>query len=178
VVNRRLLPGLALLLSFVATVPALVHADAITGSTTTATDVGVTAVPYGSSTSTEPTPTTTTSTTSTTTPVPIHTPGTMLFDDAGASLLYITPSQLLDLFTPREKLRDVSLVPDGVIAGLGSGVPSGAIGNVSFAPGGDPLANVGPGGAAPLSTPEPSTLLLMASGMAVAARRLTRLRRA
>ena len=66
-----------------------------------------------------------------------------------------------------------SLVPEGVLAGLGSGVPSSSISNVSFQAGGDPVWDV----VAAVPVPEPSTLLLLASGIAVAARRLSRARR-
>ena len=104
--------------------------------------------------------------------------GTTLFDVAGSSLLVISASQSIDLFAPREKLRGVGhgsggLIPDGVITGLGSGVPSASIGNVSFNAGGNPVGS-NPAGAAPVAAPEPSSLILLGSGIAIVARRVAR----
>ena len=113
--------------------------------------------------------------------------GLTLFDSSGASVLTITPSQSIDLFAPREKLRGTgsggqwyaadggALLPDGVLAGLGSGVSASSIGNVGFsAGGGATVTSGGTYGIAPTATPEPSTLFLLGSGLAFAVRRLRR----
>lgn len=123
--------------------------------------------------------------------------GAPLFDVTGASLLLITTPQYLNLFEPRDKLRGygndwtnlgtagggggvsggsgTTLIPDGVLAGLGSGVAPGTIGNISLAPGTDPGGGLGT--VVPTAVPEPSLLVLMASGLAVGARRWLRDRR-
>jgi hypothetical protein len=104
--------------------------------------------------------------------------GSGLFDQSGNLLLLITPSQSIDLFEPREKLRGKpggSLLPDGVLDGVGSGVPPGSLGNV-----GNTCCSSGGGSGssgAPVVTPEPSTLILLGSGIAIAVRRMRRAQR-
>jgi hypothetical protein len=103
--------------------------------------------------------------------------GTTLFDPSGTPLLVVSPSQSFDLFAPREKLRGVgsSLVSAGVLAGMGSGVSSKSLSNVSLSQSRDYLSGVTSSGSSPASVAaEPSMLLLLACGLALAARRLTR----
>jgi hypothetical protein len=138
-----------------------VRADAITG-----TSNGVTATAPESS---EPTSTTREDQSTAAT-----FNGFTLFDGGGLSLLVITPSRSLDLFG-RDKLRGGGALSDGVLAGLGSGVSSSSLSNVSFQSGGDPVAVISTVGIA-TAAPEPATLLLLASGIAMAARRLRRAR--
>jgi hypothetical protein len=109
-----------------------------------------------------------------------------LFDESGASLLYITPAQYLYLFEPRGKLRSGGglgtgggdnggaggggdLIPAGATDAGGLGAP--AIGNVGAILGdGTPIAASGP----LTAIPEPSALLLMASALAFGTRRWIR----
>ena len=97
--------------------------------------------------------------------------GSSLFDDVGSLLLTISPSQSVDLFEPREKLRGKpeSLFPSGVLDGVGAGVPPASLGNCCASGGGS--------GGGLVVTPEPSSLLLLGSGIAIVARRLRRAQR-
>jgi hypothetical protein len=104
--------------------------------------------------------------------------GTTIFDPGGTALLVVSPSQSIDLFEPREKLRGGSLLSSGVLASLGSGVSSSSLNNASLGPSRDYLSGTtssGGSGTGPASVaPEPSVLLLLAFGLALAARRITR----
>ncbi len=117
--------------------------------------------------------------------------GTSLFDESGNPLLQVAPAQFLDLSDQRQKLRWLSngllvsagssglgggsgsLVDQGALSTLDSGVSStvhevGQSGNIQNIP-------LGSGGSSPaVAAPEPSTLLLLMSGLALGARRWTR----
>lgn len=97
-----------------------------------------------------------------------------LFDTSGATVLRVSatpvvrltdanvfklsPEYVVNFSAPRDKLS---------LVGLGSGVSSTTIGNVNVAPGPGII-----GARLPVAVPEPSTLLLLAAGLAVTARRL------
>ena len=103
--------------------------------------------------------------------------GTTIFDPGGTALLVVLPSQSIDLFEPREKLRGGSLLSSGVLASLGSGVSSSSLNNASLGPSRDYLTGTTSGGGTlgPASVvPEPSLLLLMSVCFAFAARRVMR----
>ena len=150
-----------LLLSFTAFASSSVGADAITGAPS---GMGSTerSAPGGAVEGESPTATSFTI------------DGTTLFDPGGTPLLVVSPSQSFDLFAPREKLRGVgsSLVSDGVLASLGSGVSSTSLSNVSLSSAAGYLSGTIASSASVV--PEPSVLILLACGIALAARRVRR----
>ncbi len=159
--------------------PPVVAADAITGATSGVSTTDVTSPEPASEPRSEETSTTR-----------ARSDATPLFDATGSSLLLIMPPQFLNLFEPREKLRSGSgagplaagggdgggsLIQETVLVGLSSGVSSSAIGNVGSAADSDSGGATGPSGSAsPAQIPEPSALLLISLGLAVAARRFVR----
>jgi hypothetical protein len=156
--------------------PASSAADVITG-----------AIPE----STTPTVTATDTTAATTDPnaVSFTTVGLApLFDATGTTLLYTSPSRFLDFSGPRPKLLSYgggaesgsggysngSLLPDGVVAGLNSGVSSGEMANMTLTATDQTGAptSFSSFGSSTMKVPESSTLLLFACGLVLGARRL------
>lgn len=92
--------------------------------------------------------------------------GVALFDATGTPVLLAAPAEHLDIGA-HPKYND-SLISDAVIGGMQSGVLSG----VNFSSGGGSVQT----SAAPVSAPEPGTVVMLATGLSFVARRLVNTR--